>query len=78
MRQYKIIEIGLSPYQYNPITLKLRTIAGGKLVLSFKRTCEAAVWNRDPTSESFLKDTVVNFEVVAQYEPQNGDTLCAL
>jgi fibronectin type 3 domain-containing protein len=61
-RQYKIVDIRINPYLYNPLTKRLRAITNGTLKVTFSAMAKASA-NSSPRSdrvEKMLKLKVVN------------------
>ena len=72
MRQYKIVDITVNPYQWNPVTGKLRTITPGTLVVTVPNSALStgvSVRNipRCGWAEKILASKVVNFSEVQYY-----------
>jgi alpha-tubulin suppressor-like RCC1 family protein len=71
MRQYKMVEVVITPYQYNPVTGALRMITGGLLSVSAKQQVGDSVKNipRSAWAENKFIDNIANPEVLSAYEP---------
>ena len=72
MRQYKIVHITINPYQWNPITGKLRKITGGTLAVSIPKSVLSTGNSvldipRCAWAEKLLEKRTANFSEVGQY-----------
>ncbi|NQT91820.1 MAG: hypothetical protein HQ559_03595, partial [Lentisphaerae bacterium] len=74
LRGYRLAEIEIHPYRYNPVSKKLRQLVGGQLVVSFERKRSGRARSRRRTKRSDnirdkLRSSVVNFgEYDGSYE----------
>jgi hypothetical protein len=79
MRQYKLVEVTIWPYRYNPVTSTLRKLTGGKVVVRGVDGSEPAVRapmgafseNSEPTHDKTierLRALVVNQAAIASYQ----------
>ncbi|NLW32127.1 MAG: hypothetical protein GXY77_11810 [Fibrobacter sp.] len=87
MRLWKVVEVIISPYQFNPVTKQLRMLESANIVLTFdEKTKDASIPGSsifiDNISEkwgSMFKDSFINFEDIApEYrsnykEPKSGN-----
>ncbi len=67
MQQYKFVSVTINPYQYNPVTKKLRMISGGTLKVTFKGGASVPNSSRSSEVEKTLKSKVVNPELFDYY-----------
>ncbi len=73
MRNYKLAQVTVYPYKYNPVTRKLRMITGGMIVLTTPGTSGATVQKApsstasESTVEKWLRSTIVNPQALQGY-----------
>lgn len=67
MQQYKLVDVQISPYKYNPVTKKLKVITGGTLTVNFKSGISGAAMSRRADVENVLMQNVVNQSVIEYY-----------
>jgi fibronectin type 3 domain-containing protein len=67
MYQYKLVDIQIYPYKYNPVTKKLRMISGGTLSVTFKTGSAEVDLPRNTDAEKMLKSKLVNFSELDNY-----------
>lgn len=67
MQQYKFVNVKINPYQYNPVTKKLRMITGGTLKVTYKGGASVPNLSRNSEVEKTLKSIVANPELFDYY-----------
>ncbi|MBN1128120.1 MAG: fibronectin type III domain-containing protein, partial [Chitinispirillaceae bacterium] len=80
MRQYKIVDISINPYRWNPVTGKMRVITGGTLMVTVPKS---VLSTRDSVrdlprcawAERLLGQKVVNLSEVQYYGAAPAETV---
>ena len=64
MREFRLVEVTVTPFKYNPVTKSLKRIIGGKLKIQYKTVPgpSAVTANISQNVRDRIKDLVVNFD----------------
>lgn len=69
LRDYKIVNVSIFPYQYNPVTSKLRYFSSGVITINYKRIAgfrKNVAYQIPQRTNQLLKELVSNYDEMAE------------